>query len=33
MEVMGVINLAGFKHVALVAEMPTSAPKEQKGAR
>jgi len=33
MEVMGVINLAGFKHVALVAEMPTSVPKEQKGAR
>jgi len=44
MEVMGVINLAGFKHVALVAEMPSTpkapsapsapnAPKEQKGAR
>jgi biopolymer transport protein TolR len=32
MEIMGVINLAGFKHVALVAEMPTGVPKEQKGA-
>jgi biopolymer transport protein TolR len=37
MEVMGVINQAGFKHVALVAELPTTPPKEtppkeQKGA-
>jgi len=32
MEVMGDINQAGFKHVALVAELPASAPKEQKGA-
>jgi len=32
MEVMGVINQAGFKHVALVAELPAAPAKEQKGA-
>ncbi|HUI19162.1 MAG TPA: protein TolR [Alphaproteobacteria bacterium] len=32
MEVMGVLNQAGFKHLALVAELPTAPPKEQKGA-
>ncbi|MFI4989181.1 MAG: protein TolR [Alphaproteobacteria bacterium] len=35
MEVMGIINQAGFKHVALVAELPpsgTGGTKEQKGA-